>query len=81
MEGRLAARKVPVTLERIVAAMGPRNPSASKAQREFTLSIYLLHRGEAPDAAAVQRAEAIARSLVAFFDAATGSRLKITPAH
>ncbi|HEX5745446.1 MAG TPA: hypothetical protein VFZ09_04325 [Archangium sp.] len=80
-EGRLAARKVPVTMERIVAAMGPRRPSASEAQREFTLSIYLLHRGKSPDAAAVQRAEAIARSLAAFFEAATGSRLKLTPAH
>ncbi|KFA93717.1 hypothetical protein Q664_07420 [Archangium violaceum Cb vi76] len=80
-DGRLAARKVPVTLERIVAAMGPRNPSASEAQREFKLSIYLMHRGKEPDAAAVQRAESIARSLAAFFDAATGSRLKLTPAH
>jgi hypothetical protein len=50
-------------------------------EREFTLSIYLLHRGEKPDAAAVQRADAIARSLAAFFDAATGSRMRLVPAH
>ncbi|WPB82146.1 hypothetical protein KYC5002_23905 [Archangium violaceum] len=79
--GRLAARKVPVTLEQIVTALGSRSPSASEAQREFTLSIYLLHRGKTPDAAAVQRADAIARALAAFFDAATGSRMRLVPAH
>ncbi len=79
--GRVTGRKVPVTLEQIVNALGPRSPSAAEAQREFTLSIYLLHRGKTPDAAAVQRADAIARALAAFFDAATGSRMRLVPAH
>ena len=58
------ATKVPVRIEDIVAAMGPRVPSAEESRKEFRLGIYLLHEnGRPPRADLLERARPSSRQL------------------
>ena len=41
--GVVRATKVPIRIEDIVAALGPRVPSSSEQRKEFKLGVYLLH--------------------------------------
>ena len=74
------ATKVPVRIEDIVAAMGPRVPAADTAQKEFTLGIYLLHEdGRPPRPELLERARAISMEVPEYFARATGGRMRVVP--
>ena len=54
------ATKVPVRIEDIVSAMGPRLPAASSSRKEFRLGVYLLHEdGKPPRPEMLERAEGV----------------------
>ncbi len=74
------ATKVPVRIEDIVAAMGPRVPAADVSQKEFRLGVYLLHEdGRPPRADLLERAQAITAAIPEYFAAATGGRMRVVP--
>ena len=74
------ATKVPVRIEDIVAAMGPRVPAADVSRKEFRLGIYLLHEnGRPPRAGLLQRAQAIIPAIAEYFARATGGRMRVVP--
>ncbi len=78
--GTVRATKVPVRIEDVVAAMGPRVPAADMAQREFSLGIYLLHEdGRPPRPDLLERAQAISPAITEYFDRATGGRMRVVP--
>ena len=70
--GIYRATKVPVRIEDIVAAMGPRVPSASEQRKVFRLGVYLLHEdGRAPRTEWLARTQSITESVVKYFTLAT----------
>ena len=77
--GVFRATKVPVRIEDIVAALGPRVPSASEQRKVFRLGVYLLHEdGRPPRAEWLARAQNVTRQVVKYFDLATGGRARET---
>ena len=69
----IRAAKVPVRIADIVAAMGPRVPSASEQRRVFRLGVYLLHEdGRAPRADLLARTRSVTDATVKYFALATG---------
>ena len=71
-------QKVPVRIQDIIAALGPRVPNFRAAQKKFTLGMYLLHEGgRPPDPEKLRQAEGIEKSLIAYFQAATGGRMHV----
>ena len=74
--GVFRATKVPVRIEDIVAALGPRVPSASEQRKVFRLGVYLLHEdGRAPRAEWLARAQSVTDNVVKYFRLATGGSL------
>ena len=74
------ATKVPVRIEDIVAAMGPRVPAADVSQKEFKLGIYLLHEdGRPPRPDLLESAQAISLGVAEYFSRATGGRMRVVP--
>ena len=72
--------KVPVRIEDIIAAMGPRVPSADDERKDFRLGIYLLHENHRPPSASdVQHAASISAAAIDYFDRATAGRMRVTP--
>ncbi|HLK60989.1 MAG TPA: hypothetical protein VKU00_30775 [Chthonomonadaceae bacterium] len=72
----VTATRVPVRIQDIVAAMGPRNPAAAHTQKEFRLGIYLIPSpGKKVDPAMLDRANRLAIALADFFETATGHRI------
>ena len=70
--GVVRATKVTVRIEDIVAAMGPRVPSANGQQKVFKLGFYLLHQdGQVPRADLLVRTRNLARALIEYFKLAT----------
>ena len=72
--GTVRATKVPVRIEDIVAAMGPRVPSASEQRKRFRLGVYLLHEGSSPRADLLARTRSLTESVVKYFSLATADR-------
>ena len=71
--GVFRATKVPVRIEDIVAAMGPRVPSASEERKVFRLGVYLLHEdGRPPRAEWLERAHGLTEAVANYFALATG---------
>ena len=71
--GRFRATKVPVRIEDIVAAMGPRVPPASEQRRVFRLGVYLLHEGSrAPRTDLFSRSQSLTEATTRYFARATG---------
>ena len=74
------ATKVPVRIQDIVAAMGPRVPAAESSRRDFRLAVYLLHEdGRPPRADLMERARGISLAVSDYFDRATGGRMRVIP--
>ena len=74
------ATKVPVRIEDIIAAHGPRLPSAEESRKEFRLGIYLLHPDDRPPRAdLLARAHAVHAAVVDYFDLATDGRMRVVP--
>jgi len=73
--------KVPVRIQDVIAASGPRDPGVLDSQKDFTVALYLLHEpGRQPYPDKVKQAEGIERSLVEYYRAATGGRMHLIPA-
>jgi hypothetical protein len=71
---------VPVRIEDIVAAMGPRIPSSTDSQKKFQMSFYLVHEpGRGPDPRLYNRAQRLSVAVAAFFLRATGGVMKVVP--
>ena len=78
--GRVTATKVPVRIDDIVAAMGPRVPAADASRKEFRLGVYLLHEdGRPPRMDLLERAQALTAAIPKYFAAATGDRMRVIP--
>ena len=78
--GLVRATQVPVRIDDIVAAMGPRVPAADASRKEFRLGVYLLHEdGRPPRTDLVQRAQAVTAATAEYFAAATGGRMRVVP--
>ena len=74
------ATKVPVRIEDVVAAMGPRVPSAEESRKEFRLGIYLLHPDDRPPRAdLLAHAQALHAAVVDYFARATDGRMRAVP--
>ena len=74
------ATKVPVRIEDVVAAMGPRVPSAEESRKEFRLGIYLLHPDDRPPRAdLLAHAQALHAAVVDYFARATDGRMRVVP--
>jgi hypothetical protein len=70
-----------VTIGDVVAAMGPRNPPASRAPRSHRQAwVYVVSLGRTADPAAIAKLETIRRSFEEFFFEATGGRMTVETA-
>ena len=67
-----------VTIGEVVAAMGPRNPPASRAPRVHRQAwVYVVSLGRTADPAAIAKLETIRRAFEGFFSEATGGRMSV----
>ena len=78
-EGTVRATKVPVRIEDVIAAMGPREPAADESRKEFRLGVYLLHDGITPRPDLLQRARGVSAAVAEYFFRATGGRMMVLP--
>jgi len=73
--------KVPVRIQDIIAASGPRDPGVHESQKDFTVGLYLLHeRNRQPYAAKLKQAAGIEKALVEYYRVGTGGRMHLIPA-
>ena len=77
--GTVRATKVPVRIEDVIAAMGPRLPAADESRKEFRLGVYLLHAGGAPRPALLRKARGISAAVAEYFFRATDGRMLVLP--
>ena len=67
-----------VSIGDVVAAMGPRNPPASRSPRAHRQAwVYVVGRGRTADPAAIAKLETIRRAFEGFFADATGGRMSV----
>ena len=67
-----------VSIGDVVAAMGPRNPPASRSPRVHRQAwVYVVGRGRTADPAAIAKLETIRRAFEPFFSDATGGRMTV----
>jgi hypothetical protein len=67
-----------VSIGDVVAAMGPRDPPASRSPRVHRQAwVYVVGRGRSADPAALAKLEAIRRAFEPFFSDATGGRMSV----
>ena len=78
-EGRVRATKVPVRIEDVIDAMGPRVPPAIESRTEFRLGVYLLHEGTVPRPALLHKARGISAAVAEYFFRATDGRMLVLP--
>ena len=77
--GTVRATKLPVRIEDVIAAMGPRVPAADASRKEFRLGVYLLHDGPTPRPDMVQKARGVSAAVAEYFFRATGGRMMVLP--
>ena len=77
--GTIRATKVPVRIEDVIAAMGPRVPAADESRKEFRLGVYLLHDGTTPRPDLLQRARDVSAAVAEYFFRATGGQMMVLP--
>lgn len=67
-----------VTIADVVAAMGPRNPPASRSPRVHRQAwVYVVSLGRTADPAAIAKLETIRSAFEEFFEGATGGRMTV----
>ena len=67
-----------VSIGDVVAAMGPRDPPASRSPRAHRQAwVYVVGRGRTADPAAIAKLETIRRAFEGFFSDATGGRMSV----
>ena len=75
------ASKKPISMNQVIAAMGPRVPSADTSQKQFSTSFVLLVPKDAKaSSAGLQRIDGIRRAWEDHFGKATGNRGSMTTA-
>jgi hypothetical protein len=73
--------KVPVRIQAVIAAEGPRDPGVRDSQKDFTVALYLLQEdNRQPYADKLKQAKGIEKSLVEYYRVATGGRMRLIPA-
>ena len=77
--GTVRATKVPVRIEDVIAAVGPRAPAAAASQKEFRLGVYLLHDGPTPRPDMVAKARRVSAVIADYFERATDGRMRVIP--
>ena len=77
--GTVRATRVPVRIEDVIAAVGPRVPTAAASQKEFQLGVYLLHDGPTPRPEMVQKARSVSAVVAEYFYRATDGRMLVIP--
>ena len=74
----IAASKVDVTVNDIIAAEGPRNPSSATAKKKWRVAfIYFVDSGKTPDPALISRIDGIRKAWKPYFKTATGGKGKV----
>jgi hypothetical protein len=67
-----------VSIGDVVAAMGRRDPPASRSPRQHRQAwVYVVGRDRTADPAAIAKLEAIRAAFEGFFEGATGSRMSV----
>ena len=68
-----------VTIDQIVAALGPRDPPAARSQKVFNIAfVYLLEPGQAPDQDQLRFHALFLDGAVEHWDRITGGRSRFT---
>ncbi|MCH8828356.1 MAG: hypothetical protein IID45_02130 [Planctomycetes bacterium] len=76
---RYRGDKVPVRIEDVIAAMGPRVPSSKTSKKHFTMAVYLVHpKGRPVDEKMLNRAGGLATAVMDFFLRATAGRMTVS---
>ena len=78
-QGTVRATKVPVRIEDVIAAVGPRVPAAGASRKEFRLGVYLLHDGPTPRPDMVHKARRVSEAVAEYFYRATDGRMLVIP--
>ena len=74
-----SGEKEVVSIEQIVAAIGPRHPAASNSQQNFNVGfVYLVEPGRSPKSLSLQRHAALRDQFVEWWVHVTGNRSEIT---
>jgi hypothetical protein len=74
----ITASKVDVTVNDIIAAEGPRNPTSATAKKKWRVAfIYFVDAGKTPDPALISRIDGIRRAWKPYFKTATGGKGKV----
>ena len=77
-ENRYEAKKTPIRIADIIAASGPRVPPASASQREFRLTVYMLHEdGRQPNPERLRQSNQIEAAVARQFSLSTGGRMTV----
>lgn len=77
---RFQGTSVPVRIEDVLKAMGPRQPDSANAQKVFKMTFYVAHEaGREADPVIMLRAEKLSTVVTNFFSKATGGVMKIVP--
>jgi len=79
---RFQAKEIPVRIQDIVAAMGPRLPASAEAQKIFHLKLYLVHEAGRPvNPEMLSRAKKLAAEVSEYFNRASGGVMKVVPSN
>jgi hypothetical protein len=74
----ITATKFDVTIEDVIAAEGPRNPSSATAKKKWRLAfIYFIEPGRTADPAKLQKLDNIRKKWQSYFKQATGGKGKV----
>ena len=77
--GRFHADKEIISIDQIVAAMGPREPSAARSRKEFNTGfVYLLEPGQTPTPELLHLHKQYIDRVVEYWSHVTGGRSRIT---
>ena len=74
----ITATRVDVTVDDIIAAEGPRNPTSATAKKKWRVAfIYFVDAGKTPDPALISRIDGVRRAWKPYFKTATGGKGKV----
>ena len=73
------AERTKVTIQDVIAAEGPRSPDVDHSQRRFNTGIVVMvEHGKTPSTELIERADAIRRQWIAYWETVTGHRAIMT---
>ena len=75
----VAAEKVTVTIQDVIAVEGERKPDVDRAQKQFNTGIVVIvERGKTPSQELIDRANGIRLAWIDYFTTTTGHRASMT---